>query len=648
MNKFLRPVLSLTLAISTLSTFSQTLFTYGGKTVSKEEFLKAYSKNNIDNPLTEQGLRDYLDLYIPFKLKVQAAYDMKLDTLSTQRAELQAFRNQLMQGFLSDPNSVSNLVSEAFERSQQDIRISHIFIAAPKDSVQLSARAEQLAKEAYKLLQEGKDFGEVAITYSNDPSVRSNRGDIGYITVFSLPYELENLAYSTPLNKVSEPYRSKAGYHIFKRTAERKAAGKIKIAQILLAFPPDATDAAKQAIKQRADSLYQALQKGTNFATLATAYSNDNFSYQQGGELPEFGAGRFDAAFETAAFSLQKNGEISKPFLTEYGYHIIKRISATPVVADKNNRAYMEELERQVQDDSRMEVAKTAFNKKVLKTIGYKKGNYNADQLWAYTDSTVMNKPVPRNTTITPATVIFSFAKQQITVKDWLAFRRSTGNAEQISSGKSQQQLMDFYVDLAAAEYYRNHLEEYNKDFAFQVKEFKDGNLLFEVMQRKVWDKASTDSTGLKKYYNAHKDKYWWENSASAILLTAMHDTIATNLKTKVQNNYKEWRSIVDTYNGSVIADSGRFELSQLPASSNTTVTAGSITPYLRNETDSSVTFAYIIKLFPQREQRNFEDARGYVINDYQQYLESAWVAELRKKYPVVVNQAVFKTLTAK
>jgi peptidyl-prolyl cis-trans isomerase SurA len=259
-----------------------------------------------------------------------------------------------------------------------------------------------------------------------------------------------------------------------------------------------------------------------------------------------------------------------------------------------------------------------------------------------------MNKPVPRNTTISPATVIFSFAKQKVTLRDWLAFRRSTGNADNINSGTSQQQLMDYYRDLVAAEYYRNHLEEYNKDFAFQVKEFKDGNLLFEVMQRKVWDKASTDSAGLKKYYNAHKDKYWWENSASAILLTAMHDTIAANLKTKIQSNYRDWRNIVDAYNGNVIADSGRFELSQLPASPGATLAAGSITPYLRNETDSSVTFAYIIKLFPQKEQRNFEDARGYVINDYQQYLETAWIAELRKKYPVVVNQTVFKSLTTK
>lgn len=626
---------------------AQTLFTYGPKSVSKEEFLKAYSKNNTSTELSEKSLREYLNLYVPFKLKVQAAYDIKLDTLSSQRAELQAFRNQLMQGFLTDPGSVSELVNEAYERSQQDLRISHIFIPAPRDSVAMNQRAEQQAKDAYRMLQEGKNFAEVAATYSGDPSAKTNGGDIGYLTVFSLPYELETLAYSTPLNKVSEPYRSKAGYHIFKRTAERRAAGKIKVAQILLSFPPDANDATKKEIKQRADSLYKALRNGADFTALVTAFSNDNFSYQQGGVLPEFGAGRFEAPFELAAFALQKDNDISQPILTEYGYHIIKRLGASPVVSDKNNRAYMEQLEQQVQADERMEIARRAFNQKVLKNIGYKKGDYNADQLWAYTDSTLLNKPVAKNTTIAPVTVIFSFAKQQVTVRDWLAFRRSVGDAERITAGRSHQQLMDYYLDLAAGEYYRNHLEEFNKDFAFQVKEFKDGNLLFEIMQRKVWDKASSDSAGLKKYYTTNKNKYWWENSASAILFTAMHDTIATQLKSKLQNNINSWREIVDSYNGNVIADSGRFELSQLPASS-ITFTASSFTSFTKNEPDSSISFAYILNLFPQREQRNFEDARGYVINDYQQHLENAWVAELRKKYPVVINEAAFRSLIQK
>ncbi len=649
MKQVLRAILLLQLTLSALTSAAQTLFTYGTKTVSKQEFLKAFNKNNTDNKPSEKALREYLDLYVPFKLKVQAAYDAKLDTLANQRAELQAFRNQLVQSYLTDASSLQDLVDEAFARSQQDVRISHIFIAAPKDSAALDAPAAKKAKEAYEALQQGKNFGEVALTYSTDPSVKSNRGDLGYITVFSLPYELENLAYNTPLNKASEPYRSNAGYHIFKKTAERKSVGKIKIAQILLAFPPDANQTTRDELRKKADSLYSELKKGADFAKMAQDHSNDNFSMQQGGELPEFGAGRFEAPFELAAFALQKNNDISQPLRTEYGYHIIKRLDAHPVPTNKNDPAFHQQLEAQVKSDERMEISKKAFVQKVLKTIGYKKGTYNTAQLWAYTDSTLQNKPVAPKTTIAPVTVIFHFTKQQIMVKDWLAFRRATGGVDRITSGKDHQALLDYYLELAALEYYRNHLEEYNSDFAFQLKEFKDGNLLFEVMQRKVWDKASTDSVGLKKYFAAHKNEYWWENSVTAILFTAMHDSTARNLKSKIEKDVANWRSIVETYEGTMIADSGRFEQSQLPTSANTTqnvdLKPGLITPFSTNESDNSVSFAHIIKLFPQREPRSFDDAKGYVINDYQQQLETTWVTELRKKYPVKVNEQVFRSM---
>ncbi|HEY0679897.1 MAG TPA: peptidylprolyl isomerase [Chitinophagaceae bacterium] len=647
MNKPASIVLLLSLIAFSFSSVAQTLFTYGSRSVSKDEFLKAYNKNNTTNELSEKALREYLNLYIPFKLKVQAAYDLKLDTLASQRAELQSYRNQIMQGFLTDEGSLGRLVDEAFNRSQQDLRISHIFIPASQDSsAEFNERAEQQAKQAYDALRSGKNFGDVAITYSADPTVKANRGDLGYITVFSLPYELETLAYSTPLNQISQPYRSKAGYHIFKRTAERKAVGKIKVAQILLAFPPDATDAMKKAISLKADSLYKQLKKGADFTAMATEHSNDNFSFQQGGVLPEFGAGKYAASFELAAFSLQNNNDISQPVLTEFGYHIIKRLSVVPVVTDKKDKAFIEELERQVKTDQRMELSKKAFNQNILRTIQYKKGNYNTEHLWAYTDSTLRNRPVPPNTTITPVTVLFSFAKQQVTVNDWLAFRRSVGGVERITSGKSQQELLDYYLELASTEYYRNHLEEYNPEFAFQVKEFKDGNLLFEVMQRQVWDKASSQQEALKKYYASNQNKYWWEaNSVSAILFTAMHDSIAKDLKLKLQKDINSWRKIVEGYEGNVLADSGRFEMTQLPVSSNSGISPANYTAFAKSETDESVSFAYIIKLFPQRELRSFEDARGYIINDYQQHLEAQWIAELRKKYPVKTNEVVFRSM---
>src|SRR5258708_18787467 len=292
---------------------AQTLFTCGGMNVSKEDFLKAYNKNNTGEKATEKSYRDYLELYIRYKLKVKAAYEMQLDTLPGQRTELQNFRSQVAENYLKDEESLDKMTAEAFTRGQKDIHLAHIFIPLPKNaSPSDTARAYEKAMEAYNALKSGQRFGKTALLYSGDPSVRENAGTIGYITVFTLPYELENLAYSTPAGKFSKPYRSKAGYPIFRHLGDRKALGRIQHAQIPLSFPPDATEAARNATRLRADSVYDSLLKGADFAAQAQTLSGDNSSFQNGGELPEFGVGKYDSAVEASAFPLDKDGAISR------------------------------------------------------------------------------------------------------------------------------------------------------------------------------------------------------------------------------------------------------------------------------------------------------------------------------------------------
>ncbi len=636
----------LLLSLIALGVSAQPLFTYGTKSVSKEEFLRAYNKNNTYEKTNEKALREYLDLYTKFKLKVQAAYDLRLDTLPSQRAELQSFRSQLVQNYVNDESSVKLLVDEAFTRSQKDIRISHIFIPVNEtDSAPIMEKAKQQIQAAYKQLQAGKDFGEVAMNFSADPSVKTNKGDLGFITVFSLPYALETLAYNTPLGKFSAPYRSKIGYHIFKKTDERKAIGKMRVAQVLLNIPGDADVATRQDFKRRADSIYQAATKGADFGTLAAQFSGDNFSFQTRGELPEFGPGKYDPAFEKAAFALSTDNEISHPILSEYGYHIIKRISHINIPTNKNDREYVAQLREQVVNDARIEVSKKTMQQKIRKLTGYKKGIFNVKDLWTYSDSVLKDKPVPSKTTIRPNTILFSFTKQNVTTNDWLAFRRSTDGTDRLTIGKTNPEILEYYVDLVAMEYYKNHLESFNKDFAFQMKEFKDGNLLFEVMQRNVWDKAANDSIGLRKYFTTHKNTYWWQNSVTGMLFTAVNEKTANEAMEKLKANISDWRTIAEGFEGNLIADSGRFEVEQLALPADYKFVSKTFTPFIKNQTDTSVSIVYILNHFPERSPRSFEEAKGYVINDYQVYLEDQWIAQLKKKYPIKVNEAVLRSL---
>jgi peptidyl-prolyl cis-trans isomerase SurA len=625
---------------------AQVLFTYGGKPVTKNEFLKAYNKNNTEGNTGDKSYRDYLELYVRFKLKVQAALDKKLDTLANQQAELTSFRNQIMDSYVRDESSINELITEAINRSKKDIHIAHIFVAAKMDATAEDVKkAQDKIYAAWAQLQKGQEFGKVATEYSEDPTASVNKGDIGYITAMVLPYELENTVYATPAGKNSAPVRSKAGFHIFRNLGERPAAGRMKAGQILLAFPPGASEEQQKDIKKRADSLYNALTKGSDFKVLVAQFSNDNISWQAGGEMMEFGIGQYDLAFENAAFALKKDGDISAPVLTSYGYHIIKRMQYKPAVADTANVQLRDEFKARITQSDRMEVSQKLLYKKILQITGYKKLPVNEKHLLIIIDSILQKKSFPVFADVTAKTPLVSFAKKTITVKDLQTYLETIRSYEGIRLGKTDQQLLQDYYEVAAFDYYRQHLGEYNKDFAYQLNEFKEGNLLFEIMQRNIWDPASTDSAGLRKYYNAHKDKYFWESSADAIILTATNATAAEEFRNKMQGSYKDWKKYIDLSGGRLQGDSGRYELGQIPVVDRTNFTEGLITANVKNETDNTVAFAYIIKLYPDHEARGFADARGFVINDYQVFLEEQWIAGLKKKYPVKVNEAVLKML---
>ena len=170
--------------------FSQTLFTFGNKTVSKQEFLAAFNKNPSPTANKKAALEEYRKLYINFKLKVQSAIDEKLNETKSFKAESDNFKKQIAENIINEEADAKSLLKEAFERSQKDIDVSQIFVANNNDSA--AARVE--IYKAYADLKAGKKFEETLQKYCNDESVKKANGMIGFITVFSLPYQ--GLAFS--------------------------------------------------------------------------------------------------------------------------------------------------------------------------------------------------------------------------------------------------------------------------------------------------------------------------------------------------------------------------------------------------------------------------------------------------------------------
>jgi peptidyl-prolyl cis-trans isomerase SurA len=243
---------------------------------------------------------------------------------------------------------------------------------------------------------------------------------------------------------------------------------------------------------------------------------------------------------------------------------------------------------------------------------------------------------------------LFSFGTDKTyLLSDWIAYLQSIKDDPVAQAGRSVEALYDAYVENAATKYYGEHLDRFNKDFASQMNEFRDGNLLFEVMQKKIWDVAAEDTAGLRKYYASNASRYWWGPSADVLIFTGSDETHAEQLRQAVQRQDFDWRKWVEGYSGAIQADSGRFEMDQLPVSEGTVLKEGMITSPMKNDIDNNLIFCLILRMYPEKQPRNFNDARGFVINDYQNYLEDQWINVLKKKYPVKINEAVVRSLTS-
>ena len=630
--------------------YAQPLFSFGKNKVSKEEFLRQFNRNLNPKEDNVKAMKEYLPLFINYKLKVQDAFDKRLDTQYNQKSELADFRRQIEDNYFSEAANVTQLVNEALERSQKDLRLMDILIAFDPKNPKEIQEAEENAEKAMRKLEANSSFDKVFDEFCNDKEFRDgSHGDLGWITVFSLPYKVENEVYKLRVGQFTQPIRTSRAFHIFKLIADRKAAGKIKVAQMLFAYQPGATAEEKKALLTRAEQLYEQLKNGGDFTELAKTYSNDKTSYQNGGMIPEFGVGNYAPVFEDAAFSLAKKGDISKPFETSFGIHILKLIEQVPINADRNDPVAFGNMKQRVASDNRTEEAKTVLAKSLRTKIGYKPSKIlNQKSLWAFTDSSFAGRPVTSIKDVNAKTVLFSFAKQNITAANWNMFVKAVRGSVSDLSGKGYEELYEKYINVTTAEYYKNHLEDYNPDFKNQVQEFKDANLNFEVTEKMVWNKAAEDNAGLLKHFNANKVKYKWGPSVNAIIVTGPDKATTDSARQQMEANINNWHTIATQWENKLLADSNRFEQNQVPVEGTINFKAKMFTPTITNGQDSSQTFCYIVNTINEPGQRSFEEARGFVINDYQQVLETKWLDGLKKKYPVVINETVWQAMLKK
>ena len=627
------------------------LFTVENTPVHQSEFNYIYTKTNGDNAdFSKKSLEEYLDLYVKFKLKVQRAKDMKLDTIPALQQELEGYRKQLANSYLVDKEVTERLTREAYDRSLKDVNISHIMVglqpsASPKDTLIAYKRIQKIKKD----LDAGANFSEVAKARSDDQSAKQNGGNIGFITSM-LPngfYTLESAGYNTPVGKISNIIRTNAGYHIVKTEGERKARGEIVAAHILIRKGKDGGAAAKTKI----DSIYQLLEGGESFEAIARTSSEDKLSSAKGGNLGSFGINKYERSFEDAAFGIKKDGTYSKPVETSIGWHILKLISRKPV---EEYDVAKRKLAQKIQRDSRYMLAQESMVSRIKKDAGYKA---NATVLNRFSKSvgdqftTHRWKPAVKKSTET----IFSFADgTKYTLADFETFcqKKSRDRMRMARGGTPEDAVNHLYGDFvkeSCMAYEERQLDKKYPEFKSLMREYEEGILLFEATKILVWDKASQDSAGLQAYYTKYNDnkKYMWKERAKVsfyALQKGAESQLSKVRKYAVKNNPEK---VLSKYNkkGKVLTQRlEMYEKGKNKVLDKLDWKGGMLSAIEINKKDGSSNFMKIEKVIPPT-PKTLQEARGYVVADYQDHLEREWVEELRKTYKVEINQKVFDSM---
>lgn len=620
------------------------LFTVEGVPVHVSEFDYIYSKNSGKNTdYSMESLKEYLDLYVKFKLKVQKAKDLKMDTIPALQQELAGYRKQLAKSYLTDKEVTEQLIKEAYERMKKDVELQQILIKInPVANRSGQEKTKEKADMIYNLLKEGKSFESLASKYSQDRFTNTKKGYLGYKTAL-FPnnfYNLETAAYETPKGKFSAPVKTEIGYHILKVKNIRDARGEMEVAHILIRKKSQRKQNSNAQLA--IDSIYTKLTNGADFSELARLYSEDKSSADKGGYIGFFGINKYEKAFEDTAFGIMKDGSYSQPVESSVGWHIIKRISKKPFPTYEEAR---KTLRAKVQRDGRYKQATNSLVQNIKKSNDFSENKKVLTKWIEKVNSSIFK--YNWNPTFNSEDVLFSFGKKEYTNQDFMNFvQKNARRRIQMEVKGPQNAIKTLYRDFvehSAIKHEETQLEKKYPEFKALMREYEEGILLFEVTKNNVWDKASKDTVGLRNYYDNHQNNYTWKERAKVKKYTVnstdkkLLKKFAKKAKCKspdwLKNKYGDIFTVSDE-----TLERGSKELTGMKFRKKT-----SSQPSI-DEKSGRATIISIYELLPAA-KKTLKEAKGYVEANYQDQLEREWVSSLRSQYKVVVDENVLKSL---
>ncbi len=615
--------------------------------VTLDAYKWMYQKNN-EEP-SNQNPESYLETFIDFKLKVKDAVVLGLDSNSNFKKELETYREVLVDSYIPHRISEEELVLEAYERSKVDVNASQILLTLPQNaSLEDTLRVYEKMVEIRKEILGGSNFEEVARVYSEDQAVKVNGGHLAWVTVFAMPYPLETALYSTPVNELSMPVRSIYGYHLVKVHSRRTSPGLVRLANIYYKSTPDMSPEAQKNAKIKIWQAYDSLNMGVDFNKLAMNYSEDQRYAQEGGEMPWLRVGEMIPNFEKAAFKLKTPGEITQPVKTMYGWHIIKLLEKKSIGSYKEMKPW---LEGQVQGEKRLEYHQEKYEKRLIAAYGFKEFPSVLELVYAEVDSSLLAGVWDGANLQTLSTPLLEIGDKAIPVGKFVSFV-----VEKQDAGRRARNAR-FYINELYEQYKPVALYAYQEfrvpldfpEFKYELQEFHDGLLLFEIMDQKVWSKAVTDVDGLESFFESHRDRYMWEERTDAYIITCKEGADIEKLRKKykkISSGSLDVAALNEKFcdqDSSTCINLARV-FTEKGVYSRVDALNGVPGPGPVYENSTSKGFVIINEVRPP-EPKQLDEARGDVVSDYQKYLEKTWLEEIRQKYPVQVNRDLLKQM---
>ncbi len=624
------------------------LITINDHEITKDEFLRIYNKNNSVTAYDAKSLEEYLDLFINFKLKVIEAEAQGYDTVQSFVDELASYRGQLVKPYFEDEEVTEELLEEAYERTKEEVNVSHILInlprnPLPKDTLQAWKKVMEIRKRVLK----GEDFEEVAKATSDDPSVKRNGGHIGWFSAFRMVYPFESGAYNTPVGEISMPLRTRFGYHLIKVNNRRPSRGEMKVAHIMIITSPNSSEDEIQQAQDTINKIYRLLQEGKDFAELARKHSEDVNSARKGGEMPWFKSGMLPPVFEDAAYALNDSGELSPPVQTSYGWHIIKMIGKRPVSSFEELRS---ELENKLRRDNRGKLAEQSVIERIKNEYNFTEYEENLYEMESVLDSSIYRGNWDEARAVGMIEPLFTLGGRNYTQQDFARYLASLRPPRESESFELiiYNRYQDFKKEQIIA-FEEDQLEIKYPDFRNLMQEYHDGILLFNLTDDMVWSKAISDTAGLEAFHKKKKSDYMWGERADASIYTFEDQSLEENIeklaKKRIRKGYTKDEFInmvcpVDSVVCLNITD-GKFEEEDNKYVDQAEWEKKSMKTF--NE-DGKIVLVVINDVLDP-EPKKLQEARGLITADYQNYLEKEWIEHLRGKYSIDVNEELLRTI---